>query len=77
LTKEINDEVYFGSGHTPATHVSQDTLYFKQEWANAYAQYDPTEANRLLDEVGLDKRDVNGTAMAFAYDWMERSTSFS
>jgi peptide/nickel transport system substrate-binding protein len=58
--QEINDVVYFGLGTPRQCTVTDDAMYFKQEWADAYAQYEPTEANRLLDEVGLDKRDADG-----------------
>jgi peptide/nickel transport system substrate-binding protein len=61
--QEINDVVYFGLGTPRQCTVTQDTMYFKQEWADANAQYDPTEANRLLDEVGLDKLDADGFRM--------------
>ncbi|MGQ9629534.1 MAG: ABC transporter substrate-binding protein [bacterium] len=43
--KEIIDAVYFGFAELP-TAVPSD--------------YDPKEANRLLDEMGLDKRDAEG-----------------
>jgi len=43
----------------------QATVYpqwegFKQEWADAYADYDPERANKLLDEAGFTERNSDG-----------------
>jgi peptide/nickel transport system substrate-binding protein len=43
----------------------QATVYpqwegFKDEWARAYADYDPDRANKLLDEAGFTERDSDG-----------------
>ncbi|MGQ9630585.1 MAG: ABC transporter substrate-binding protein [bacterium] len=43
--KEIIDAIYFGFAELPETVPSE---------------YNPKEANRLLDEMGLDKRDAEG-----------------
>ncbi len=53
--EEINDLVFFGQGVPMQATIHPDTSYFKEEWAQAYAQYDPDEANRLLDEMGLNR----------------------
>lgn len=52
---EINEIFYFGLA-TPrqATNIP-DSVYFESEFAEAYASYDPQEANRLLDEIGLQE----------------------
>ncbi len=42
---EILDEIYYGFGEVPALPS---------------AVYDPAEANRILDEMGMDKRDADG-----------------
>ena len=34
--------------------------HYKEEWGKYYAQYDPALSNKLLDQVGLDKRDKDG-----------------
>ena len=34
--------------------------YYKEKYGTAWAQYDPELANKLLDEMGLDKRDSEG-----------------
>jgi len=51
---EINEVLYFGLA-TPRQHtVIPGSKYFEEEFATAYAAYDPDEANRLLDEMGLE-----------------------
>jgi peptide/nickel transport system substrate-binding protein len=39
------------------------SAYFDEDWAEAYADYDPAEANALLDEMGLTERDGAGFRM--------------
>lgn len=58
--EEVNETVYFGQGVARQGTVIPSISYYKEEWAKAYAQYDPDEANRLLDEMGLVERDKNG-----------------
>jgi len=58
--EEINETVYFGLGVPRQLTVLPTTSYYKKEWAEAYAQYDPNTANRLLNEAGLTERDKDG-----------------
>ncbi len=51
--EEINEMVYFGLGVPRQNTVIPETSYYKPEFAKAYAEYDPEEADRLLDEIGL------------------------
>lgn len=37
-----------------------DPYVFDEEWVNAFIEYDPAEANVLLDEMGLAERDNEG-----------------
>lgn len=37
------------------TTLNELSPYFKPEWAEAYAEYDPGEAERLLDEIGVTR----------------------
>jgi len=57
---EINDSVFFGRAVPRQMTTLPSSSFYKPEWAEAYAQYDPEEANRLLDEIGLTERDENG-----------------
>ena len=58
--QEINQSIFFGLGIPGQLTISPfATKWYKEEFGRAYAQYDPREANRLLDEMGLkwDKDD--------------------
>lgn len=57
---ELNHVVYLGLA-TPSnnTVIPRSTL-FKPEYATRWAGYDPTAADKLLDEIGLTRRDTNG-----------------
>jgi peptide/nickel transport system substrate-binding protein len=57
---EINELVYFGKGVPRQASSRPGPSWYKPEWAEAYAQYDPALANRLLDEVGLTNKDSEG-----------------
>jgi peptide/nickel transport system substrate-binding protein len=58
--EEINQAVYQGLGIPVQTHVVVDSKFFVKEYEQAYVEYDPDQANELLDEVGLDQRDGDG-----------------
>jgi peptide/nickel transport system substrate-binding protein len=50
---EINEVIFFGMA-TPAQLTAHKTSRaYKEEYAKAWAQYDPELANKLLDEMGL------------------------
>jgi len=57
---EINSVLYFGKATPRQMTVLPTSRYFEPEFAESYAQFDAAEANRLLDEMGLDKRDGEG-----------------
>ncbi len=65
--EEFNEIVYLGLGtprqSTPIWTVSKSD--YNPEWERAYAGYDPDEANGLLDEIGLTKRDADGFRWGF------------
>ena len=60
--EEINETVYLGMGVPRAGTLVPSVSYYKSEWGedHPYARYDPAEANRLLDEMGLTDRDRDG-----------------
>ena len=37
-----------------------DSKYYNPEWENYFSKHDPKLANKLLDELGLEKRDKDG-----------------
>ncbi|MBA7538134.1 Periplasmic alpha-galactoside-binding protein [subsurface metagenome] len=51
--EEINEDIHFGKAVPGQMTVLPSSKYYKPEFETAYAQYDPEEANRLLDEMGL------------------------
>jgi peptide/nickel transport system substrate-binding protein len=57
---EINDVMFLGYGRPVQMTVTPDSKWYKEEWAQAYAEYDPDQANAWLDEIGLDNRDAEG-----------------
>ncbi len=51
--EEIKETLYFGLGVPRQYTVVPQSRFFEQRFADAYAQFDPEQANRLLDEMGL------------------------
>ncbi len=58
--QEISNAIYFGKATPLQMTVLKGSKYYEEEFANAYVEYDPTRANKLLDEMGLTKRDSEG-----------------
>jgi peptide/nickel transport system substrate-binding protein len=57
---ELNLLFYKNIGVSRQATAAEVTPFFVPEYAQAYAAYDPSEANRLLDEMGLTSRDKSG-----------------
>lgn len=60
---EINQVWYLGIGSSRQASFGSRTPMYLPEWEKAYAQYDPKAANALLDEMGLTKKDAEGTRL--------------
>lgn len=58
--KEINDLVYLGLGEPRQASMPSSSPYYDPEWEKVYTEYDPEKASKLLDEMGLTKRDKGG-----------------
>ncbi len=57
---EINDLVFSGLA-TPLQHtVVRSAPYYRDEWGENAAQFDPDLANQLLDDLGLSERNSDG-----------------
>jgi len=57
---EMNKVIFFGKA-VPSQATALPTSHFYEEsFAKAYAEYNPKEANALLDKMGLNKRDKEG-----------------
>ncbi|MBN3563562.1 ABC transporter substrate-binding protein [Aliamphritea spongicola] len=57
---EINQVVYFGLAKDMANTVLPSCPLFKTEYATAWSDFNTDAANRLLDDIGLTKRDARG-----------------
>jgi len=60
---EINELVFLGQGVPRQATINESASFFKQEWADAYAKLDLDLANKLLDEMGLDRRGPDGVRL--------------
>lgn len=60
---QINQVIYFGLGLPMANAPLPESPLYREEYANAWAAYDPDQANALLDEIGLTERDSSGTRL--------------
>jgi peptide/nickel transport system substrate-binding protein len=58
--QEINELLYFGNAQVRQYTVVPSSRYYEPEFANAYVEYDPDEAKRLLDGIGLIDRNGDG-----------------
>ncbi|MGI9369676.1 MAG: ABC transporter substrate-binding protein [Ruegeria sp.] len=59
----INQALYFKLAKPGAMSVLPNSPFYSEENAQAWAQFDPDQANALLDEAGLDQRNKNGTRL--------------
>jgi len=57
---EINKAVFYGLATESANSILPDSPLFKPEYQKAWAAFDPDQANRLLDEIGLAMDDSEG-----------------
>ena len=57
---EINQVVYYGLALEGGNTVLPQSPLYKPEYAKMWTQFDLVRANRLLDGLGLDKRDSRG-----------------
>ena len=60
---EINQVIYFGLAIEGQNTVLPQSPLYRPEYRDAWAQFDPGQANKLLDGLGLDKRDADGTRL--------------
>src|SRR5260370_3522624 len=57
---EMNQVVYLGLAKPSNNTIMERSELFKPDYATKWAQFDPKLANKLLDEIGLTKRDAQG-----------------
>lgn len=61
--EEINQVIYFGLATPSANTVMPQSPLYKDEYRDAWSQYDTGMANKLLDEAGLATRDKDGVRL--------------
>ena len=73
---EMNDLLFFGAAVPRQMTVLPNSAFFKEEYAQASAAYDPDQANALLDELGLTRpgegqtRQLpSGKPLQYAFDY--------
>ena len=57
---EINSQLFFGLAKPGGDTVLSESPLYKEKYAAAWTQFDLDEANKLLDEIGLTKRNGEG-----------------
>ena len=57
---DLNNALFFGLAVPRQFTILPSATYYKPEWGEAYADFDPGRANELLDAVGLSERDNQG-----------------
>jgi peptide/nickel transport system substrate-binding protein len=57
---EINERFYFGFGSAVQATAPATSKLYREEYAQAYAEYDPDRASEMLDELGLEDGDGDG-----------------
>lgn len=61
--KDINNVIFYGLAKEGANTLIDGSPMFDPAFQKAYASFDPAMANRLLDEVGLKRRDWDGVRL--------------
>lgn len=62
--EEVNEAVYFGLATPRQSTALPMSTFYKEEWGDAWAEYDPDRAMRMLDEIGLTERDRDSFRIA-------------
>jgi len=62
---EINQAFYQGLAVPMQATANPNASFYKKSWGESYAKYDPAAANKLLDEIGLDKKDKDGYRIGY------------
>ncbi|HZC70659.1 MAG TPA: ABC transporter substrate-binding protein [Jatrophihabitans sp.] len=58
---QVNETFFLGTATPTASRPAETSVYYLgKEWDNRWATHDVAQANKLLDQIGLDKRDSSG-----------------
>jgi peptide/nickel transport system substrate-binding protein len=58
--EEINNLIFLEQSTPRQATINETATFYKPEWGEHFAQFDPDLANKLLDEVGLAEKGPNG-----------------
>jgi peptide/nickel transport system substrate-binding protein len=58
--QEIIDAILVGQGEPYQAAPRPESPFYDEQYAKQFTEHDPETANRLLDTIGLDKRDSEG-----------------
>lgn len=56
----ISETLYSGVTKAYQTAPAEGSAFYDKEFATQFTQYDPAKANKMLDAIGLNKRDEDG-----------------
>lgn len=59
-SEAINEEILFGRGDAARVTVLPGTKWYKEEYEEKYAEFDPEQAEALLDEMGVVDQNGDG-----------------
>jgi peptide/nickel transport system substrate-binding protein len=63
--ESLNKANFFGLGEARQVAPPAVSAWYVEEYEKAYIDFDPDKANRLLDEMGLHKRNEDGIRLRF------------
>ena len=55
--EEIKEAIFLGTGRIAQATIWKGSVFFEEEFEKPFIEHDVKRANRLLDEMGLDRRD--------------------
>ncbi|MGD9200228.1 MAG: ABC transporter substrate-binding protein [Chitinispirillia bacterium] len=58
--QEINNINHMGMAKIRQAAFDEAGFIYDKEWENLHIEYDPDKANKILDELGMTKKDGNG-----------------
>lgn len=61
--RELNQVIYYGLARETGNLVLRESPLYDADFAQRWTRFDVAEANRLLDEVGLGRRNAQGTRL--------------